>query len=111
MSDFIVSAHALERLEERFPDLAHDDELVQAHLVRTEVFDAMDSGRTSKVVPLELASWRIENEVARDKGSFYAWTEGKVRGYLVKRSGDDMVVVTALGGHPREEALRKRVIH
>lgn len=103
--DFIVSAHALDRFEERFPDLWTDDEEV-ARFIHLEVCDALDAGRASFVPPVELATTDLDRWEA-GKG-LTAWTPLKTRGYVLLESEEGMLVVTVLRGRSSEEARNWR---
>jgi hypothetical protein len=107
MSDFVVTAHAFERLEERFPEwIESKSEYDQATMIHEEVMDALDDGRHANVPPVELSP-ASERWKASEKGSYYVWTADKKRGYLMREVKGDLLVVTVLAGCSREEALRR----
>jgi hypothetical protein len=99
--DFIVSIHAVERFEERFPDLwTNDDDAGQ--FIYRETMDALDSGRVASVPPLELA----DNDLRRWKArkSKIVWIPEKTRGYVLVDGEEGMTVATVLVGKTTTEA-------
>jgi hypothetical protein len=112
--DFIISVHALERFQERFPTLwTNDDEV--GLLIYEETMDALDAGRVSSVPPLELASNDLDRWTASGKARI-VWVPLKTRGYVLIDGSDGCTVATVLVGRATEEARsrlygrRKRVI-
>lgn len=99
--DFIVSVHALERFEERFPDLWTNDDDAGLFMYR-EVMDATDAGRVSTVAPLELANY----DLARwgPGKARIAWEPTKTRGYVLVETEDGLMIATVLVGLTTEEA-------
>jgi hypothetical protein len=103
--DFVITAHALDRFEERFPDLWTDDNGA-AHLIHEECDAALAEGRASWVAPLELAHNDLDRWEA-GKG-LVVWTPGKERGYVLLETEEGMLVTTVLQGRERDDA-RKRL--
>lgn len=102
---FIISIHALERFEERFPDVcACDDDIGQ--LIYRETMDALDAGRIASVPPLELSTYDLERW--RASKAKVAWTAEKDRGYVLVTDQDGMTVKTVLVGQETSLA-RSRV--
>lgn len=102
--DFIISIHALERFEERFPeDWSNDADVGQT--IYDEAMDALEAGRTSTIPPLEFA----DNDIAlwSDRKSRIVWTPGKERGYVIVDGYEGMTVATVLKGTPTEQARSK----
>lgn len=103
---FIVTIHALERMDERFSTLSGqmtDKEL--GEFIHGEVMDALDQGRYGAVPPLELASYAKRGNdwgYAPKKGTYVVWTEDKLRGYVLAESPEEILVLTVLYGTPRE---------
>ena len=103
---FIVTIHALERMEERFGEIAismTDERL--GEFIHGEVMDALDQGRYGSVPPLELASYAKRGGDwgnASKKGTYVVWTEDKLRGYVLAESPEELLVLTVLYGTPRE---------
>lgn len=108
-SDFVITIHALNRMEERFPILTSgmtDEE--QGALIHKDVSEALDAGRHSRVPPIELAPSGIERWEMRQPGAYVCWIEGKTRGYVVKEDPDEgLMVLTILVGQPLSRASRK----
>jgi hypothetical protein len=102
--DFIVSAHALDRFQERFPDLYENDQQA-ASFMHEECDDALVNGRASFVPPLELALNDLDRWEA-GKG-LTVWTPSKERGYVLLESGDGMLVATVLIGRSTQDARRR----
>ena len=131
--DFIVSAHALDRFRERFPELVDEEVVCAIHgeedfhprcrfcreatqnnvegdqkaaaLMHEECEDAMFHGRASFIPPLELALNDLDRWEA-GKG-LTVWTPSKERGYVLLESGDGMLIVTVLIGRSKDEARRR----
>lgn len=102
--DFIISVHALERFEERFPEVYKSDDETGV-LIHEECQDAMEKGRVSTVAPLELAHHDLDRWQAGR--CFYAWTPTKHRGYVLSEERQsDITVITVLKGKTPEEARR-----
>lgn len=102
--DFIVTAHALDRFQERFPDLYKDDQQA-ATLIHEECDDALVNGRASFVPPLELALNDLDRWEA-GKG-LTVWTPSKERGYVLLETEDGLLVATVLIGRSTVEARRR----
>lgn len=98
---FVVSVHALERFEERFPEIWNNDNDV-GMLIYQETMDALTEGRVASVPPLELAA----NDITRWQAanSRIAWVPEKSRGYVLVDGYDGMTVATVLTGRPASEA-------
>lgn len=95
--DFIVTIHAFERIEERFPELVKGmSDRRQAELMNREVMDALDHGRYSTSAPLEFTSKAIQNWINRRPDSYFVWTQDKKRAYLVQENNEGISVVTVL---------------
>ncbi len=103
--DFTITAHALERFEERFPDLYEDDEQA-ANLIHKESESALDEGRASAVAPLELANFDLSRWTFNKNKGLVVWTPDKTRGYVVIDSDDGQVVTTVLKGKDVSAARR-----
>jgi len=109
-SDFIISIHALERFEERFPAIQLDDNDKGA-LIHREVMDALDAGRHSTVPPIELSARATDRWMYRKQGGYVAWTQDKGRGYVLQEQAEEgLIVLTVLAGEEREVA-QKRKLH
>jgi len=110
-SDFVVTIHAFERMEERFPDLIKGmSDVEQAHLIRDEVMDALDAGRHGSIPPIELSPRALERWIVRQRGSYVVWTKEKDRGYVLQDDDEEgTLVLTVLFGVKREIALRERL--
>lgn len=102
LDDFVISVHALERFEERFPSLWTNDDDVGLFIYH-ETMDALDAGRVSSVPPLELATNDLDRW-APGKARI-VWVPMKTRGYVLI-DGDDgsCTVATVLIGRETEEA-------
>lgn len=112
-TDFVVTIHAFERLEERFPELiAGMSDKQQAELVHREVMEAFEGGRHGRVPPIEISSKINERWMAREPNTFFVWTKDKKRGYLMREDDvEGMLVVTVIFGMPSHLALRKLKTH
>lgn len=110
-SDFVVTIHAFERIEQRFPDLvAGLDDQAQAELIHREIHEGLDAGRHGTVPPIELSARGTERWITRTPSSYYVWTQDKQRGYLVVEDPEEgLVVLTLVYGIAREEAVRQRL--
>jgi len=101
---FIVTIHALERMDQRFTELSRsmgDKKL--GELIHAEVMDALDHGRHGSVPPLELAAYNGHGwGTPPKKGNYVVWTEDKSRGYVMWESPTELLVLTVLYGTPRE---------
>ena len=108
-TDFVVTIHALERMEERFPEITNtrtDEEV--GIFIQSEVHDALDSGRHNSTVPIELAPHGGDSWRQRNPGAYGVWNREKTRGYIVVEDEDEgMLVLTVLVGDEREYAMRK----
>lgn len=104
-SDFIVTVHALERFQERFPGLWTNDADI-GMLIYHETMDALNEGRVANVAPLEFANHDLSRWVAAK--SKIVWVPLKTRGYVLVDGYDGMTVATVLVGKPPNEA-RKRL--
>ena len=106
---FIVTIHALERFEERFPKISKsltDREL--GEFIHSEVMEALDAGRQAKMPPIELAPYKTEYWIRKEPGSSYVWNEDKMRGYaIVEDPKEGTLVATVLVGEERSYAMRK----
>ena len=103
--DFVISIHALERFEERFPEHWTSDEEI-GQLIYRETMEAMEAGRSGHVPPIEIANHNITQWVPGK--SLFAWTTDKSRGYvLVEDEEGEMTVATVLVGQPRSQAREK----
>ena len=101
LDDFIVTVHALERFQERFPTLWTNDEDVGL-LIYEETMEAIDAGRVSTVAPLELATYDL-NRWAPGKARF-VWVSSKERGYVILNGNNGLTVATVLVGQTTEAA-------
>ena len=99
--DFVITAHALERFQERFPTLWEDDQQA-AELIHGECEDALTEGRASYVAPLELANNDLDRWEA-GKG-LTVWTPQKRRGYVLLETQEGMLVTTVLKGKTSQDA-------
>lgn len=97
MGDFIVTIHALDRMQQRFTESFTNDARA-ARTMLDEIMGAIDGGRISKVAPLELSSYEHERWIPAKKNALFAWTRNKDRGYVMSREGDDITVLTVLVG-------------
>lgn len=101
--DFVISAHALERFQERFPEQWVNDD-VAAQTIYREVMEGFANGRASYVAPIELALHDLDRWQA-GRGVF-VWTPKKVRGYVVVEASEGQLVATVLVGKSTEQARR-----
>lgn len=102
--DFVVSIHALERFEERFPNLWTNDDDVGMFIYR-ETMDALDAGRIASIPPLELADYDLTQWKARK--SRVVWEPKKTRGYVLVDGDEGLTVATVLSGKTTVEARGK----
>ena len=103
--DFIVTAHALERFQERFSSVYRTDEM-ESKRIHRECMQALEAGRVSYVPPLEFANYNVA-DWAPDRSRF-VWTLNKERGYvIVEDEQGDMTVATVLVGEPLKTAREK----
>lgn len=93
--DFVVSVHALDRFEERFPEEWSNDGEV-GETIYHETMEALEAGRVSSIAPLEFA----DNDIARwgDRKSKIVWNQAKTRGYVIVDGYEGMTVATVLVG-------------
>jgi hypothetical protein len=108
-ADFVVTIHALERMDERFPDLTSgktDREV--GELIHNEVMDALDAGRRSKMPPIQLAPEGRERWLAAKKHGSVTWTQNKERGYILQDTDEGLLVLTVLVG--KEQTWRDRML-
>jgi hypothetical protein len=107
-----VTGHALERMEQRWPDLVRglsDEEI--ARLIQGEVNDALIAGRQGHYCPIELANRNVVHWGPKGDG-YYVWLKDKSRGYAVREDNHDgLVVLTTLVGDDSEKARRKLQRH
>lgn len=99
--DFIITVHALERFQERFPGLWTNDDDVGL-LIYNETMDALAEGRVASVAPLEFANHDLDRWGAAK--SRIAWVPLKTRGYVLVEGDDGTTVATVLVGSPSNEA-------
>lgn len=99
--DFIVTVHALERFQERFPGLWTNDDDVGL-LIYHETMDALNEGRVASVAPLEFANHDLDRWGAAK--SKIVWVPLKTRGYVLLEGDDGTTVATVLVGSPSNEA-------
>lgn len=108
-ADFIVTIHALERMEQRFRDLCSGlSDRVVGELIHGEVMDAIDAGRRAKMPPIELAPSGHERWLAQRKNGSVVWNEDKSRGYVLQDTDEGMFVLTVLVGD--ERALKQKLL-
>lgn len=100
-SDFIISVHALERFEERFPTLWTNDDDTGLFIYH-ETMDAINEGRCGTIPPLELANNDFDRWVAGK--SRIAWVPMKTRGYVLVETDEGLTVATVLVGRSTAEA-------
>lgn len=109
-SDMVISIHALERMETRWPGLCEgltDEEV--ARVIQGEINDAVVGGRYGDMCPLELANNNVERWRAR-KGVWFSWNEDKTRGFAVADDWEEgVVVLTTLIGDTAEKARQKLI--
>jgi hypothetical protein len=110
-TDFVATIHALERFEQRFPELAKTmSDAGQAELMRGEVMDALDAGRHGMVPPVELSARAVERWQHRRPGGYVAWTKDKSRGYVLQECPEEgLIVLTVLVGEDRARAQNRRL--
>jgi hypothetical protein len=102
--DFVISVHALERFEERFPGLwTNDDDI--GLLIYNETMDALNDGRVASIAPLEFANNDLDRWVAGK--SKIVWVPLKTRGYVLIDGYEGMTVATVLVGKPSSDARRR----
>ena len=102
--NFVISIHALERFEERFPEEWSNDEDV-GQTIYSEAMGAFESGRISSIPPLEFADNDIN--LWSDRRSKIVWTPDKSRGYVIIDGYEGMTVATVLKGQPTVKARSK----
>lgn len=107
--DFVVTAHAFERFEQRFPGLCFArTDVEQANFIHSEVMDALECGRRGTVPPIQLSTKYIERWQVRAPGAYFVWTADKKRGYLIREDDDEgMLVVTVIASVPMHQAKRR----
>ena len=93
--DFIISSHALERFEERFPELWTNRRKV-GKLIHGETMDALEAGRSSYFPPPELSNKDPEIDKWRKEKGLIVWTPMKSRGYVLLLKEEGTVVATVL---------------
>jgi len=100
----VVSVHALDRFEERFPEEWASDRDV-GQLIYQETMEAFEAGRVSHIPPLEFA----DNDISRwnARKSKIVWVPEKTRGYVIVDGYEGMTVATVLVGQPAEQARNK----
>lgn len=103
-NDFIVSAHALERFEERLPSLYKNDQQA-ASLIHKECTTALKEGRSGKLAPLELSHY--DSKLWKANKGLVVWIRSKTRGYVLLDTPDGTVVTTVLVGRDAQEARRR----
>jgi hypothetical protein len=97
--DFVVTAHAFDRIHDRFPDLVEGmNDQEQARLIHAEVMAALEAGRQSAVAPREFAPHRYTGWVPAAAGESYVWTEDRLRGYVLQDGQEGLLVKTVLIG-------------
>lgn len=102
--DFIVTVHALQRFEERFPELVEGlNDQQTGRLIYDEAMEALDQGRRASVPPLELAPSGRDRWIANKKDALTVWVPDKMRGYVLLDVAEGTLVVTTLVGTEREE--------
>ena len=110
-TDFVVTIHAFERMEERFPHLVRgksDDS--QARLMQKEVMEALEKGRYGSVPPVELSAKSVDRWEHRKSGGYVAWTQDKGRGYILQEDEEEgLIVLTVIAGEARDAALKRRL--
>lgn len=106
--DMVITIHAQERMEERWPDLVQElDDEELGRLIQGEVNDALVAGRHGIYCPIELANKSVERWRAK-RGGWYCWNKEKTRGYVCHESkAEGIVVLTTLIGDTKEKAQRK----
>lgn len=107
-SDFIISVHALDRFQERFPSLWQNDDDAGMFIYK-ETMEAMDAGRVASVPPLELSTFDPARWVPGK--SKIAWTQTKDRGYVLVNGEDGLTVATVLVGQTSAEARTRMYSH
>lgn len=101
IDDFVISIHALDRFEERFPDIWVDDDET-GRLIYEETMDALDAGRVASVPPIELSTYDLGRWGAGK--ARVAWVPDKSRGYVLIETESGQTVATVLEGQTPEEA-------
>lgn len=102
--DFIVSAHALERFEERLPSLYRNDQQA-ARLIHKECTAAIKEGRSGKLAPIELSHY--DSRLWKANKGLVVWIRSKTRGYVLLDTPEGTVVTTVLVGRDAQEARRR----
>lgn len=102
--NFVISVHALERFQERFPDLWTNDDDV-GMFIYEETMDAIAAGRVASVPPLEFANNDLTRWVAGK--SKIVWAPLKTRGYVIVDGYEGMTVATVLVGAPSSVARQR----
>lgn len=108
-TDFVVTAHALERMVERWPEeFEHmpDDDI--AMFIHGELNDAFDNGRYALVPPSELVLDLTLNPHRASGTGKFGWTKDKLRGYVYRFGEDGLVVMTVVKGKVTERAATMR---
>jgi hypothetical protein len=95
--DFIITAHALDRMYERWPLLVEgftDEEV--GHLVLEEVTACIEAGRIGAVAPRSLAPIGRYRWTVQEKNTSVVWTATKMRGYVLRDDKEGTLVLTVL---------------
>lgn len=95
-----VTKHAIQRMEEHWPDLAPSNDAFRFAIIE-EVADALEGGRYSTRLPaFALHPGRSRRERPKDRSVRFVWTEAEDRLYVVSRHDGAINVVTAI--RPRD---------
>lgn len=109
-NDMVITAHVLERMEERWPKFCRLTDAEVARVVKREVTEAIEAGRWGHVAPVELISVNTHMHSMRASGtSLTCWTKDKMRGYIFREDHEGLVVVTVFPGQEREESIRRKL--
>lgn len=91
---YVATMHALERFEERLPELA-DDDLERARIMQEDVEAALRAGRVAPTFPRQF-SGSASAVVRRIAGQECVWTDDLARGYLISDNGRSVTIITVL---------------
>lgn len=92
--EYVATMHALQRFEERLPELA-DADVDRARIMAEDVESALRAGRVAPVFPREFSgvSYGVVKVVA---GQECVWTEDYARGYMIEDVGRRVTIITVL---------------
>lgn len=98
--DFIITAHALDRIHERYPELIEglEDDQEVGEWILAEVVACMEAGRMGSVAPRSLSPYGRHRWQVQAKDTYIVWNEDKMRGYVLHDKKEGTLVLTVLRG-------------